>query len=471
MIDPFKTALLAILLALTGCAGDKAYRPDLTACEMSGSAAQCARNAILIHPGQTDGYRLGFVEFDDQGQVRDRGQLDAVLKYFESIAGKEDVLLVTFAHGWHHNAGPDDDNVRNFSRLLGQLAEAESESGHRQVLGLYIGWRGESVNVPLLNYATFWDRKNTAHKVGANGVTEVLLRLEQIVNVKEGIAADDVRKNHGSEQCGKNIPKNEADDGKPESKPNQSRMAVIGHSFGGAVLFTALQQILEDRFIDSRRGKTWSDTAKGFGDLVVLVNPAFEALRYASLHDLTRERCSYFPQQLPKLAILTSEADWATGYSFPAGRFFSTLFESHNTLDRSYCSPTGTETLQLREGQADRNTVGHFAPFLTHELHATGEGARHLTDDGLSSCDLKRRWASQQAGGEFDFGDSRLVHLGHAHPLNPHLNIRVDSALIAGHNEIWDPRVVNFIRDLIAISTAPEPASQPECEKDGEGEK
>jgi hypothetical protein len=317
------------------------------------------------------------------------------------------------------------------------------------------------VNLPLLRYATFWERKNTAHKVGANGVAEVLLKLEEIVNVKEGIAADDACANQCSEQCGKNVPKNKADDGKP--KPNQSRMAVIGHSFGGAVLFTALQQILEDRFIDSRRGKTWSDTAKGFGDLVVLVNPAFEALRYASLHDLTRDRCSYFPQQLPKLAILTSEADWATGYTFPAGRFFSTLFESHNTLQRTYCN----QTLPIDEGQADRNTVGHFAPFLTHELHAAGEGAKHLTDDGISFSELKRRWASQQAGGEFDFGDSRLVHLGHAHPLNPHLNIRVDAALIAGHNEIWDPRVVNFIRDLIAISTTPEVANQPECEKDG----
>jgi hypothetical protein len=425
-----KTAWLAILLALAGCASDKAYRPDLTACRMSQSAEQCARHAILVNAGQAgESYRLGFVEFDDQGQVRDRGQMQAVLGNFQEIAGKEDVLLVTFAHGWHHNARYDDENVRNFSQLLGQIAKAEAASGHRKVLGLYLGWRGESVSLPLLRYATFWERKNTAHKVGANGVAEVLLKLEEIVNVKEGIEAAD-------------------------AKPNESRMVLIGHSFGGAVAFTALQQILEDRFIDSRRGKTASDTAKGFGDLVVLMNPAFEALRYASLYDLSRERCSYFPQQLPKLAILTSEADWATGYTFPAGRFFSTLFESHNTLDRAYCSPKGTEKIQIKEGQADRNTVGHFEPYLTHELHAAGEGVKHLTDDGISIGELKRRWITQQPADWFDFGDSRLLHLGHTHPLNPYLNIRVDSMLIPGHNEIWDERIVNFIRDMIVISTS-----------------
>lgn len=432
MFNSTRVIVLLLALTLTGCASNKAYRSNLAVCQASPQATDsCGQHAIIRNADQgMEDYRLGFIELDDQGQVRDRQQLSTVLDDFRAIAGQHDVLLVTFVHGWHHNAHFEDDNVAQFNRLLGKLAKVEAASGHRKVLGLYLGWRGESLAIPGLRYTTFWERKSTAHKVGTNGAAEVFLKLEEIVNVKEGQET-------------------------AEPKPRNSRMAIIGHSFGGAVVFTALQQILTDRFVDSRPGKTSSDTAKGFGDLVVLMNPAFEALRYASLYDLSRERCSYFPQQLPKLAILTSEADWATGYAFPAGRFFSTLFETHNTVDRTYCSPQGMVNIQLKEGKADRNTVGHFEPFLTHELHPGAVARKNLTDEGQSFQALKQRWTSQAASAQLDFGDTQLAHMGRTHPLNPYLNIRVDAELIPDHNDIWDDRVVNFIRDLIALSTLP----------------
>ena len=106
----------------------------------------------------------------------------------------------------------------------------------------------------------------------------------------------------------------------------KSRLVLIGHSFGGAALYSATSQILADRFVDSRSGKNSVDTAKGFGDLVVLLNPAFEAMSYAPLYDMAQARCSYFDNQQPKLVVLTSESDDATKYLFPLGRMFSTFF-------------------------------------------------------------------------------------------------------------------------------------------------
>jgi hypothetical protein len=79
--------------------------------------------------------------------------------------------------------------------------------------------------------------------VGHLGVTELLLKLEEIANVKNSL-----------------------------SPPIKSRLVVVGHSFGGAVVYSATTQILASRFIDSRAGKGYVDTAKGFGDLVVLLN-------------------------------------------------------------------------------------------------------------------------------------------------------------------------------------------------------
>ena len=336
---------------------------------------------------------------------------------------------------FHHSAEPGDDNIKEFRHLLTRISETEHANSKklkqpaRKVLGLYIGWRGDSITIPYINAVTFWDRKNTAHTVGLQGVTEVLLKLEEIVNVKAGTETT-------------------------EPKPNNSRLVVIGHSFGGAVLYTSLQQILADRFIDSRKGKTFSGDANGYGDLVVLVNPAFEATRFATLYDISQEGCRrYFPSQLPKLVILTSEKDYATKYVFPLGRFFSTFFESDTTLTRHQCTEKGEKELLVDEGEAGRNTVGHFDPYLTH--HLVLAKTKRLRSAEFSYRALQNTWANQKAGGTLHFEDTDLIHLDRTRPLNPYLNITVDGELIHNHNDIWGDAVISFVRDLIVISTLP----------------
>lgn len=425
-----------VLIVLDGCSRNGAYRSDLSVCQPT-SQNSCTTNAVIHHePGQENEFYLGFVEFDDQGQMWKRGQMEKVFTEFYDIAAKEDVLAVAFVHGWHHNAAPDDDNVHSFEKLLGRIAQTErqeSRASHRKsrkVLGLYIGWRGESIEIPVINDLTFWERKNTAENVGLMGVTEVLLKLEEIINIKAGMETA--------------VP-----------KPQNSRMVVIGHSFGGAVVFTALQQALADRFIDSRRGKTFRSDAQGFGDLVILVNPAFEAMRYATLYDISQQSCrNYFPTQLPKLVILTSEGDYATRYAFPFGRFFSTFFETHTTLTRHYCDNNHEVMMEIAEGEADRNTIGHFKPYQTHYLAAASDVPQRQKD--FRFAELKTVWSAQQPGKTLSFKGSRLIHLNHTHPLNPYLNIKVDSDLIGDHNDIWGDEVVSFLRDLIVISTLPE---------------
>lgn len=428
----FLATLLSVLV-FSGCAQNAAYRTNYQSCVYTQSS-DCTDHAIQHHaPDQPGEYYLSFVEFDDQGQLWDRKQLHKVLDTYQPIAGTHDVLLVAFIHGWHHNADPEDSNIQEFRRLLTKLSQAEFNGGtRRKVLGVYIGWRGESITIPVINGTTFWERKNTAHKVGQQGVTEVLLRLEEIVNVKAGM-----------------------DRAKPQ--PLNSRLVTIGHSFGGAVLYTALQQILEDRFIDSRKNKTVTGDANGMGDLVVLMNPAFEALRYATLYDISQDYCrSYFPSQLPKLAILTSETDRATGWAFPLGRFVSTFFETHTTLDRHHCTGTGKSNIspmKIAEGEADRHTVGHFEPYLTHRLIPSKTPETRSTKFNYRT--LQNLWSQQKLSGSFAFDNTELIHLGKTVPNNPYLNIQVDQHLIVGHNDIWHDDIVNFLRDLIMISTIP----------------
>ena len=94
-------------------------------------------------------------------------------------------------------------------------------------------------------------------------------------------------------------------------------MVTIGHNLGGAALFSSLHSVLAER-VSSRPYKTIS--SRGFGDLVVLLNPAFEAIRYGSLYGLSQDECRKYPEtQLPKLVILTARDDPFGRWFFPMG--------------------------------------------------------------------------------------------------------------------------------------------------------
>jgi hypothetical protein len=412
-----RTLLLLLLTTLlSACASNDIYRNDFKSCVVTPQEL-CESHAIQHHKvGSDQEYMVGFVEIDDQGQLRDRAQMQALLDELYNMAAKESVLINVFVHGWHHNAKPGDANVESFKNSLAQLSHVEHtlHDKPRKVVGVYVGWRGESIDVPYLNNITFWDRKNTAEDVGHLGMAELLLRLEEISNVKN-----------------------------TQEPPVKSRLVVVGHSFGGAAVYSATSQILADRFVDSRGDKNFVDTAKGFGDLVVLLNPAFEALSYAPLYDLAQARCSYFDNQQPKLVVLTSETDYATKYLFPMGRFFSTFFETHGDIARNDCK----RPLSYAEGEADRNTVGHFEPLQSHELHPASN------IQAAQYGDAHNIWAQQQPGSAMQFGSTELVSLGKSAPLNPYLNVKVDKQLIKDHNDIFRPEIMEFLRMLIVLST------------------
>lgn len=430
-------ACIAVLCILcTACASNTIYRHNFSDC-IAKTPEECATNSIVNYfPGQDNEFHLGYIEFDDQGQLRDRVQLETLLTNYYKIAAENDVIVTVFVHGWHHSAAPDDNNVSHFKELLGKVAHNEklmSKSLHRperKILGVYVGWRGDSITIPVIENATFWDRKSVAHEVGLQGVTEVLLRLEEITNIK--IGQEDV------------------------PRPQNSRMITIGHSFGGAVVFTALQQVLADRFVDSHNNKTFVDDAKGFGDLVLLMNPAFEAMRYSTLYDIAQQGCRPYttPKQLPRLLILTSEKDDATGMIFPLGRFFSTVMETHQKLPRYECTATGEVPSSLDEFAADKTAVGHFKPFQTHLMKPREEASNLNQVQQLLS--LQNQWDSQTYNGTLNFSQVQLKHLGKTTPLNPYLNIYVDGKIMADHNDVWGDKLLSFIQELVLISTSNE---------------
>ncbi len=415
----------------------KMYRTDYTRCVSSDPETQCPEHAIQVYENATEPQRrywLGFIEFDDQGQLFDRRQMEAVLEDLARQPGE--LLIVVFVHGWKHSAAPGDDNIAGFRQALGDLAEMEAVGSEnpRQVAGIYIGWRGESITVPVIKELTFWDRKNTSHKVGNGGVTEVFNRIDLIRRMKNGTA---------------------------ENQAGPTRLAIVGHSFGGAVVFSAVDEILSDRFIASLRAS--EQPVRGFGDLVILINPAFEALRYTPLSDMATEtdkidaRSKTYPSgQLPVLAVLTSEADYATRYAFRVGRLLSTLFEKVRDM-RRHNRVTG-QTEIISQKQANVTALGHFEPYRTHTLQLQNEESPVMS----SSCEQQVRlfvettrpgWENDHPGHAISFGDVILTRTERSAGRNPYLTIRVDKRLIPNHNDIDDPRIARFLRQLIMLSS------------------
>ncbi len=433
------------VLALTACAPFQQYRtvyPDVCVSPTPVPSPSCESHALQQLP-DADGnrYLLGFIEFDDQGQLWDRKQMTDVVGKLAGEAGTKELLMVVFVHGWKHSAAPGDTNIETFRKVLGQLSDAETRiakltgTSPREVAGVYLGWRGGSVTVPLLEDMTFWERKNTAQKVGHGGVTEVLSRLELIKQDKEST----------------------------EPGHSRTRLVVVGHSFGGAVVNTALAQILENRFVQTVGPAGLQSDVAGFADLVVLINPAFEAMQFTPLSDMATERGSYFASQLPVLLELTSEADYATRYAFPAGRWFSSWFEKTRKRTRWNAVTQQQETID--ESAANIVAVGHFKPYRTHTLYPISD-TEPAQPKALSADDSMRLfiqssadWAHDTPGSKIPFGAVMLERTTTSAGRNPYLLTYVDKHLITDHNDIDDPRIIEFVKQLILISTqSPEQA-------------
>ena len=116
-----------------------------------------------------------FVEFDDFGNLMNRAQLLGAVQAANETAAANGTVLV-YAHGWHNGAQLGSESVNSFQELVGRASDLDrksrpSHSGRGNILGIYVGWRGDSIPssgiTTLASYAlTFWDRKSAAHAIG-----------------------------------------------------------------------------------------------------------------------------------------------------------------------------------------------------------------------------------------------------------------------------------------------------------------
>jgi hypothetical protein len=442
---------IALALGLIGCQPNAPIRDRTSACTAPAgdSGESCSAYSLEEHrvPGYPDqSFLLGFVEFDDQGKPYIRDQITTLFDRLEMEARYRDLSILVFVHGWKHNDAFTDSNVVKFRDLLQQVAEMELQRppGYwptRKVVGIYVGWRGLSFGTGDIGQdVTFWTRMATAHRVAQGSVREVLARAKSL---RDGI---------------------DATSWPGHADHRSTRLVVIGHSFGGLIVYTALSQYFIDRVVENEtssfpKTQTPKEIA-GYGDLVVVVNPAIEAMRYEPIRELLengRYRLRFAPNQNPVFVEVTSDADWATGLAFPIGRSVNTTFESF-----------------MSDGERNeaRSALGHYPAFWTHDLKGpTPEADPALR---LPPIDVDRECAdfedfvrTARPDGYLRPGWQRryrtgamLTHRADSRfdPNVPFWIVATDKSLIRDHNDIEEPAFVDFIRqvydDLVRLKEA-----------------
>jgi hypothetical protein len=406
----------------------------------------------------TPDYDLFFAEFDDQGWLNSRGERsksDAIteIERFLALAQVKDesLFLFTYVHGWKHNAAKKDDNIQQLRdelirisrQLKGVAKEANANPSitsaqkrvlNKRVVGIYLGWRGDSVALSsdLLKDVSFYERKAAAERV-ANG---------DIRNIIALIAGYESRRNFS-------LP---SEHGPTASSPkicDVDGLAIctvtsifVGHSFGGLILYEALEGNLLQLIQDSRLEPTREDrTHRQFGSTVVLINPAVEATRFRPLLNLAKQASLLRRYENPVLISITTTEDVATRRFFPWGRRLGTFAEIAE----------GPE-----EAQANLTTIGHMEPYVTHHLQFTrvpDSETVHLENDQCPGEKSDSEWPKCWTYFEPPNGYAKLNPATESGARLAIWNVRTDKSVMSSHSDLNRAELRGFITWLIDRKT------------------
>jgi hypothetical protein len=414
--------ILLLGLGIAGCTSNTAWR---TEAPIACSGAGCDQTFMEKH----EGFDLAYVEFTERGNLFDQARMQQVLDYVRDRATSPDgILAVVFVHGWKHNAAPDDSNVASFRGLLESAAKVMK--GKRRVVGIYVGWRGLSVEPEPVKEISYWERKAAAEQVGRRDVTKLLLELERVV-------IDD-------------------------DAPNKNLYLVVGHSFGAAIVLSALNEVFLERMVAAPPAKG-CDAAKSdcacvetrpFGHGVVLLNPAIEANEAFQLKQAVAQRC-FGENQVHLMHVISSDADEATNKAFRVGQWFDMLSWRETGLDRQL----NARTVHFEESDLDTITVGNYRPFQTGQLcdgQISPEKRRSecRLDDGrpdrcvITATDRRWYYITYVHNEDCVPQDDRAQHIPVASH-EPVAFVQTDQGFIKNHNDIFTPGVVAYLAAIV----------------------
>lgn len=475
-------AWATLLLAATSCVAHKQYRSDYSTARLPQQPQSPPSQHPAVDPENVsakirehrvfevygDTFKLAHIECDDQGSYwettpdavdsvsgtrpgRGRNQIEFMEATLEADLAKNSgryrngVIILAFAHGWNNNAQEKNDNLREFRKAAYEVWEDENTKPgalKRPVIAIYLSWRGRVIqnatslgiegvkgasfvaNIP--HYLSFWNRKGTAEEIGYRAMAESLKRISLIRRRFEEAE-----------------PRNAAD--------KNSRAIIVGHSFGAAAVFSSVSRSYEDDLMElvydheRRKERPWVHRN---WDMVVLVNPAFEALRYVTIARYSRDqrlaslaesrRVPYI--YLPRMIVVGSKTDVPNKTLFPIGQTLGNLTSSTQ------------QTPWIEQGVRLRVALGAYRPFATHDLVKSGDSAmlRAIPQQkGKTGLAAMTPLSAGEHGRSFmsPFQTQGLVD--DARSIGPFMVAQADKSVIDGHGDIWNDPFRHFITRLI----------------------
>lgn len=377
------------------------------------------------------------VQIDDFGQFWDRSVPAKALERIHALAKTSNVIVLLFVHGWHHDAGPDNENLRDFLFSVADTRKRLIDSSNPEsavyrlsrknltgseslsVVSIYVGWRGRSLPW-ILDYATFWGRKAAAERVGEGDLREFLGQLNALYRERRKLRAVGVTRNFFG-------------------------LTSFGHSFGGQVLFRSVAFEIESELIARAMvAKNSPNTSEqvvdllGFGDLVVLVNPAFEALQFERIWRLAAE-LEFGRQQNPIMLIVSSAGDIPRQVLFPIGR----------NLDALFLRPD----FRLGQRALWTQALGEYEPFRTHSIQLASNSSLGTADfdPGLYVSD-PCAIANLDLTNLPSIGGVNLTPTVNHRANNPFLVAYASTGVVLNHTMVFEKILRKFLNDYIAIT-------------------
>ncbi len=400
-------AMWVVCLLVSSCYSSHQIRSEMVEGNCLWDEIDCSRSIIQRYPE----FDLSFIEFTERGNLFNRQHANQVYSHINTIANTpRGAAIFVFVHGWKHNADESDSNVKQFRQFLARAAENEVV-GKRKVVGVFLGWRGDTTRIPLVRNLSYWGRKNVAEEIGQGGATEVLTQLHQIL-----VAQFDDEQSRGSLY--------------------RNTYVVIGHSFGGAIVLSAvhdvmLKELIAARPVSDMQGIANCNKVKRFADALVLLNPAIEANKVIQLREAA-SRCQFGADQPNLMHVLSSDGDNATRVYFPLGQ--ATNLSKTLTPKKLPRNISGKDVV-LNEGDLYVSTIGNSDQLRTGYLFFDDDQAKwqyHRCRDNPKECGIQ---------------DQRNhIPVGSNDPL---VFLKTDRKFIKNHNDVFGCYVQSYITAII----------------------
>lgn len=453
MTTTLMLAGIGFCLNVVSCTTREAYHlhepvvQHLPAAYAAAKATSCTDCQVVQHRGFT----LGHVELDDQRELFSHRQLAAVTAAIKKESTREDLLVMVFIHGWNNNSSGkrgQSESMRQFETMLHRMTEAQAQLHGRKPFGVFVSWRGKTLDLPFIHVLDYFHRNEAARRKGV-AATEVLYDL--------GFSAKQANSNN--------------------------RVVMFGHSMGALMLESAVSEGIGAEIVKRQAQGVRLDHTISPADLVLLANPAESAGESKALISLMKNRGVHAAAgghrvDLPLIVSVSSKGDMMTRGVFNVATGVSRV------LPFSTASSGSLRTRYEPEednGTTQRELWSRPAPHV-HKLNShDGLSPAVLRHDSLKANSsltavIKANLHPEHDASGFHFetvqGRYQVKRLAGFNN-TPYWVFRVADQVIENHGDIWNDQMLALMTTLMnlrrpeAASTAPAPhaSAQPAAAK------